>query len=99
MVPLSPQVVAHMAIMVSTTEILRIIKSRDGPRKTSITIVINAHIVIEDVTQLMCHRLNDFPPNYKRIESSVNNTSSFKTANESETLTNQEDLSSILALV
>jgi len=56
MVPLPPQTVAHMAIMVLSTEILKILKSRDGPRMTSITIVRNAYIVdivVEEVTQLM----------------------------------------------
>jgi len=35
MVPLPPEVMAHMAIMVPTTEILRILKPRNGPRMTS----------------------------------------------------------------
>jgi len=49
-VPLPPQVIAHMAIMVPTTEIL---KPRDKPRMTSSTIVRYAHIVVEGITQLM----------------------------------------------
>jgi len=53
MVPLPPQVVAHIAIMVPTTEIFRIHKPRDGPRMTSITIVRNAHVVVEEATQFM----------------------------------------------
>jgi len=40
-------------IMVPSTEILRILKSRDEPRITSIIVVRNAHIVVEEVTQLM----------------------------------------------
>jgi len=42
-----------MAIMISTTKILIILKPRDGPSMTSITIVRNAHIVVEEVTQLI----------------------------------------------
>jgi len=39
--------------MVFSTKILRILKLRDGPRMKSIIIVKNAHIVVEEVTQLM----------------------------------------------
>jgi len=39
--------------MVPSTEILRILKPRDGPRITSIIIVRVAHIVVEEVTHLM----------------------------------------------
>jgi len=52
MVLVPPQVVAHMTIIVSSTKIL-IILSRDGLRMTSITVVRNAHIVVEEATQLM----------------------------------------------
>ena len=40
-------------IMFPSTEIFRILKPRDGPRMTSIIIVRDAHIVVEEVTQLM----------------------------------------------
>jgi len=39
--------------MVPSTEILRILKPRDALKMTSIIIVRNAYIVVEDVTQLM----------------------------------------------
>ena len=39
--------------MVFSTKILRILKLRDGPRMKSIIIVKNAHIVVEEVTQLI----------------------------------------------
>jgi len=50
MVPLPPQVVAHMAIRVHSTEIIRILKSKDGQRMSSIIIVRNAHIVVKEAT-------------------------------------------------
>jgi len=39
--------------MVPSIEILRILKPRDGPRMTIIIIVRDAHIVVEEVTQLI----------------------------------------------
>jgi len=40
-------------IMAPSTKILRILKPIDGPRMTSIIIVRDAHIVVEEVTQLI----------------------------------------------
>jgi len=79
-------------IIVPSTKILRILKPRDGLRMTSIIIVRNAHIVVEEITLDECHRLHGFPPNYERRKFFVNNATVInKKENESETLTNQKE--------
>jgi len=78
--------------MVPSTEILRILKPRDGPRMTSIIIVRNAHIVVEQVTQLMnIIAYIVFHQTTKGEKFFVNNVTIIKKTNESETLTNQKE--------
>ena len=78
--------------MVPSIEILRILKSRDEPRMTSIIIVRNAHIVVEQVTQLMnVIAYMVFHQTTKGEKFFVNNVIVIKMANESETLTNQKE--------
>jgi len=58
---------------------------------TNIIIVRDAHIVVEEVTQLINVIDYGFPPNYKRRKFLVNNVTAIKKANESEALTNQKE--------
>jgi len=70
--------------MVPSTKILKILKPRDGSRMTSIIIVRHAHIVVEEVTQLMnVIAYMVFHQNYKRRNFFVNNATTIKKANES----------------